>query len=58
MQHAARPQDARERAQAGILDEAAFPVPTFRPWIRIKQIDARKACRRQPCRQRGGVAGE
>ena len=41
-------QDAGDVRNAALLDEAPLPVPPFRPWIRIDEIDARERTGRQP----------
>ncbi len=39
---AAWPEDAPELRQHRVLHEAALPMPPFRPWIGMNQIDARQ----------------
>jgi hypothetical protein len=55
MELAARPQNACDRGNALVLDEAPLPMPPFRPGIRIDQFDARERSRRQPLKQRRRV---
>src|SRR5262249_29100030 len=55
MELAAGPQDARDRGDALVLDEARFPMPPCRPRIGIKQIDACERGRWQPFEQKHDI---
>src|SRR5580704_11549244 len=48
-------QDAGEPRHRGVLHEAPLPMPLFRPWIGVNQVDARQRVLRQPGKQVHGV---
>src|SRR5215472_3544807 len=52
---AARPQYAGEPHQHFVLNEAAFPVPAFRPWVRMDQVDPRQRMLRKPADEICGI---
>src|SRR6201998_2838278 len=55
---AAGPQNPRHGRDGRVLHEAPLPVPPFRPWIGMDQVDTRQRLRWRPCQQFGGIARE